>query len=128
AEVAMAQGAAPAPVAVITGGSAGIGLAVGARLHRLGYHVVSLARRPSDPSASWRPAEEYEVDVADADAVAAVAGRVREGHGGVDALVTCASMVTRGDLLATSTADLVRQVEVNLLGTMHSCRAFAPAV
>ncbi|WP_168211910.1 SDR family NAD(P)-dependent oxidoreductase [Ruania zhangjianzhongii] len=120
--------AVPAPVAVITGGSAGIGLAVGARLHRLGYHVVSLARRPTDPGMPWQPAEEHEVDVADAGAVAAVADQVRETHSGVDALVTCAGMVTRGDLLATSSADLVRQVEVNLLGTMHSCRAFAPAV
>src|SRR5699024_10970634 len=81
------------PVAVITGGSGGIGLAVGEHLARDGYQVVSLARRstgaaqpdskgqgaqqdqdaaqnqhPSEsPERSSAPEASYDVDVTDAD-------------------------------------------------------------
>jgi len=142
------------PVAVITGGSGGIGLAVGEHLARDGYQVVSLARRstgaaqpdskgqgaqqdqdaaqnqhPSEsPERSSAPEASYDVDVTDADRLAAVAAHIQRTFGRVDALVTSAGAVQRGDLLTTAQSDLVSQVEVNLLGTMAACRAFGPAL
>ncbi|WP_159618282.1 SDR family NAD(P)-dependent oxidoreductase [Ruania rhizosphaerae] len=116
------------PVVVITGGSAGIGRAVGERLHRSGYQVVSLSRQAADPESDWVPDVQHEVDVADADGVATVAARVLSEQGRVDAVVTCAGTVTRGDLIETSAGQAERQIAVNLLGTMNACRAFAPAL
>ncbi|SEE68873.1 SDR family NAD(P)-dependent oxidoreductase [Ruania alba] len=116
------------PIAVITGGSAGIGRAVGEHLHRSGYRVVSLARQQADPASGWVPDVQHEVDVADSDGVAQVAAQVLSEQGRVDALVTCAGTVTRGDLIETSAEQAERQVAVNLLGTMNACRAFAPAL
>lgn len=124
------DGAASAPVAVVTGGSAGIGYAVGERLHRAGFTVASIARgaTPDGPEGRWRPSVSHLVDVADADAVAAAAEEVLAAYGRVDALVTCAGVVIRGGLTEAPLRELTRQVEVNLLGTMHACRAFAPAL
>ncbi|MFC7405767.1 SDR family NAD(P)-dependent oxidoreductase [Georgenia alba] len=117
-----------APVAVVTGGSAGIGRAVGERLDRRGYRVVSIARHRADADGGWTPPVEHQADVADADALARVAEQVQAELGRVDALVTCAGAVTRGALAEAPVADLTRQVEVNLLGTMNACRAFTPAL
>lgn len=116
-----------APVAVVTGGSAGIGRAVGKRLESRGYRVVSLARHRAQ-GTGWSPPSQYEVDVADAASVARVAEQVRAEFGEIDALVTCAGAVTRAGLTDADLSDLTRQVEVNLLGTIHACRAFASAL
>lgn len=118
----------PGPVAVVTGGSAGIGWAVGQRLSADGFRVVSLARGHSSADDGWRPDEELEVDVTDADGLEAAAQQIRTRHGRVEALVTCAGAVSRGSLVETSAQQQRRQVEVNLLGTMHACRSFAPAL
>ncbi|UFU02817.1 SDR family oxidoreductase [Ruania suaedae] len=114
-------------VAVITGGSAGIGRAVGERLHSSGYRIVSLARQAAD-GAGWVPEVQHEVDVAEAGAMADVAARVVAEEGQVDALVTCAGTVTRGTLEGTGPEQAERQIAVNLLGTMNACRAFTPAL
>lgn len=116
-----------APVVVITGGSSGIGRAVGEHLARDGYRVISLARRHPDSYEGWAAAS-YDVDVTDADRLAEVAAQVQHTHGHIDALVTSAGAVQRGDLLTTAQDDLFAQVEVNLLGTMAACRAFGPAL
>src|SRR5699024_4188486 len=115
------------PVVVITGGSSGIGRAVGEHLARDGYRVISLARRHPDSYEGWAAAS-YDVDVTDADRLAEVAAQVQHTHGHIDALVTSAGAVQRGDLLTTAQDDLFAQVEVNLLGTMAACRAFGPAL
>lgn len=114
-------------VAVVTGGSAGIGHAVGERLHRSGYRVISIARQQTETTA-WGPDQEYQADVTDADALDGVARDVLATFGHVDALVTCAGMVLRGPLAEAPLSQLTRQVEVNLLGTMFACRAFTPAL
>lgn len=116
------------PIAVITGGSAGIGLAAGERLSQDGYRVVSLARRAAAPDRGWLPTEHYAVDVSDAAALKRVAADVRGRYGRVDALVTSAGAVQREPLLEMDPADVAGQIEVNLLGTMSACQAFGPAL
>ncbi|WP_298328723.1 SDR family oxidoreductase [Haloactinopolyspora sp.] len=106
------------PVAVVTGGSAGIGKAVGNRLRAEGYRVVSLSRQGG----------EYRADVSDPVAVDAAAAQVLADTGGVDALVTCAGIVGREHLADASPEHIARQVGVNLMGTMHACRAFSAAL
>ena len=116
-----------APVAVVTGGSAGIGRAVGERLHRTGYRVISVARQRPE-TTSWGPDQEYQADVTDAGALDEVARDVLATFGHVDALVTCAGMVLRSPLAEAALSEVTRQVEVNLLGTMFACRALTPAL
>ena len=116
-----------APVAVVTGGSAGIGRAVGERLHRTGYRVISIARQRTE-TTSWGPDQEYQADVTDGDALDEVAQDILATFGHVDALVTCAGMVLRSPLAEAALSEVTRQVEVNLLGTMFACRALTPAL
>lgn len=106
------------PVAVVTGGTAGIGLAVCDRLRADGYRVVPVSRTSGD----------YAADVSDPAAVDAVAARVLADTGRVDALITCAGIVGRADLATAPTDHITRQIGVNLLGTMYACRAFAAAL
>src|SRR5699024_6557168 len=67
------------------------------------------------PERSSAPEASYDVDITDADRLAAVAAHIQRTFGRVDALVTSAGAVQRGDLLTTAQSDLVSQVEVNLL-------------
>lgn len=71
-------------VAVVTGASQGIGFAVAQRMHEDGWHVVTLSRRPFEPTPwSDNPASHVQFDLEQADRVdeavtalrAAVAGR-----------------------------------------------------
>jgi 3-oxoacyl-[acyl-carrier protein] reductase len=64
------------PVAIVTGGSAGIGETICRRLIDAGYEVVSLARRP--PQWSHAALHGVEVDLADARATEQAAGSVAE--------------------------------------------------
>lgn len=116
-----------APVAVVTGGSAGIGRAVGERLHGTGYRVISIARQHTE-TTPWGPDQEYQADVTDGDALDEVAQDILATFGHVDALVTCAGMVLRSPLAEAPLSEVTRQVEVNLLGTMFACRALTPAL
>ena len=64
------------PVAIVTGGSAGIGAAICRRMIDAGYEVMSLARRKPDWS---HPAlHAIEVDLTDAGATAQAAASVAE--------------------------------------------------
>jgi 3-oxoacyl-[acyl-carrier protein] reductase len=63
-------------VAVVTGGSTGIGAAICARMLDAGHHVVSLARRPPHDVRC----EHVEVDLLDAAATAEAARSVAEQH------------------------------------------------
>lgn len=123
----LAQPTPATPTAVITGGSSGIGLATGKRLADDGYQVISIARRHT-PGDSWVPTEQFDADVTDSDQLAQVAAAVEHRYGQVDALVTCAGAVLRSPALAMDPADIARQIEVNLLGTVLTCHAFGSAL
>ena len=81
-------------VAVLTGGSSGIGAAIARRLARDGWQCVLLARSEERLKAlAEEIGGEYEVcDVADRAAVDAVAARVLERHPRIDLLVCSAGI------------------------------------
>jgi NAD(P)-dependent dehydrogenase (short-subunit alcohol dehydrogenase family) len=70
----------------------------------------------------------YTVDVADRAAVIEMAARVAEEHGPLDVLVNNAGVGMSGRFLAMSTDDWEWILGINLMGVVHGCQAFGPAM
>lgn len=117
---------------VISGGSSGIGLAIAQRLARDGKALVLVGDRPDElEAARVELASEagvfaYTADIRDPAELARVAGQVRELNRPVRGLVVNAGIQRRAPLLDLEAEDLTALVETNLLGSMHTLRAFAP--
>jgi 3-oxoacyl-[acyl-carrier protein] reductase len=118
-------------VALVTGGSRGIGAATARELGARGFAVAVGYRRDRDAAeavaagirALGPGALAVGADVARPDEVAAMMARVEAELGPIDALVCCAG-VTRDTLLgASEPADFDEVLAVNLLGVVHCCRA-----
>jgi NAD(P)-dependent dehydrogenase (short-subunit alcohol dehydrogenase family) len=121
-------------VSVITGGSAGLGLAIAAALAQAGSAVVLAGRSAErcDQAArgvaerSGRPALGYPCDVTDEAAVTSLVDRVMSAYGRLDVLVTSAGVQARGAIGELSVTDLRACLEVNVVGTWLACRAAIP--
>ena len=119
-----------AKVAVVTGASSGIGEAIARLLGRKGWHCVLVARREDrlQTVAAELGGEVELCDVADREAVEAMAGRILARHPAIHLLVNNAGMPARGSYL-TVDLDLVRRVmEVNYLGGVWCTRALLPGL
>lgn len=120
-------------VALIVGGSRGLGLLLARRFGRKGAKVVLAAR--SEPELLAAQAElrgdgiEAEIAVADV-ADEAQASRMVEltidRFGRLDVLVNAASIIQVAPLDALSKADLRAAMDVNFWGTVHACWAALP--
>jgi len=118
-------------VAVITGGSAGLGLAIAGALARTGSTVV-LAGRSAErcreaaarlTAQAGSPVLGHACDVTDEDAVDQLIDRALSAYGRLDVLVTSAGVQARGTVDELSVADLRACLEVNVVGTWLACRA-----
>jgi uncharacterized protein len=117
-------------VAVVTGGSSGIGAAIARRLTARGWHCVLLARGEERLRAvADEIGGEAEVcDVAERAEVDAVAARVRERHPGIGLLVNSAGIPGRSTFLRSEPEAIEQVVRINYLGSVWSTRAFLPAL
>lgn len=79
-------------------------------------------------NASGASGRAYTVDVADRDAVTAMATRVAEEHGPLDVLVNNAGVGMSGRFLAMSPDDWEWILGINLMGVVHGCQAFGPGM
>src|SRR4051794_32162263 len=93
-------------VALVTGGSRGIGAAIVKRLAKEGLHVVALARNSDklqqvvdEVKAAEGSAEAVTCDIADAKALAETIENVIEKHGHLDVLVNNAGITKDGLIL-----------------------------
>ena len=116
-------------VVVITGAARGLGAemtrqltAQGARVALLGLEAEELRR----VSASCPGSAAWEVDVTDGEALREVAAEVVAHFGRVDSLVVNAGIGAGGSLLLADPDAYDRVLEVNLMGSIRTVRAFLP--
>jgi uncharacterized protein len=117
-------------VAVITGGSSGIGAALARELRREGWRCVLVARGEERLRALAEElgAEPEVCDVGDRAAVDALAARVTERHPRIKLLVNNAGIPARADFLAGESERIENVVRINYLGGVWCLRAFLPAL
>lgn len=120
-------------VAIITGGSRGIGAAIAEVFGEAGACLALVARDPARlvTTAEKLRAEGYPVldlpaDVADGAQVSAAVQKTVEKYGRVDILVNNAGILQSGPITSFSPADWDRMIAVNLTGVFHFCRAVVP--
>ena len=111
-------------VALVTGASRGIGLAVSDELRAAGAHVVRLARSLTDGAADRQ--SDFHCDVTDAAQVDRVVGRVLEDLGVPHIVVNNAGVFFIKPLEETTPADFAHAIGVNLVGPFLVARALVP--
>lgn len=111
-------------VALVTGASRGIGLAVSDELRAAGAHVVRLARSLTDGSADRQT--DFRCDVSDAAQVDRVVGKVLKDLQAPDIVVNNAGIFFIKSLAETSLSDFAQAVSVNLVGPFLVARALVP--
>ena len=105
---------------LVTGGSRGIGLAIGKRLVGAGYNVIATARRESDELKAAIAASEGRLhfracDLAVIDAIPAYAKLVRDEFGAIYGLVNNAGLGTEGLLATMHNSEIEALVQLNVL-------------
>ena len=118
-------------VAVITGGTSGIGRALSLGLAEAGADVIATARRQQqvDETASaiealGKKALRIASDVCDRGSLQRVLGSALAAFGKIDILINCAGRIKR-----TPTIDLPEEewsgiIDTNLTGTLRACQVF----
>ena len=114
--------------ALITGGSSGIGLAIGRMLRDEGYALTLVSRRPEkiEAAAAELGAHAIAADVADVDAAAGAVAEHRERHGRLDVLVNSAGVGIAGTIEQLPAKHFDLQVGVNLRGLFLVTQAAVP--
>jgi 3-oxoacyl-[acyl-carrier protein] reductase len=115
-------------VALVTGGSRGIGLAVATELASAGARIAVVARdgARAQAAAAGLPGEGhrgYGADVADSGAVNALVKRVEEEMGSLDVLVNNAGVTRDNVLMRIKDEDWNAVVDTNLRGAFNTIRA-----
>ncbi|MFJ2775862.1 MULTISPECIES: SDR family oxidoreductase [unclassified Kitasatospora] len=121
-----------AQVVVITGAARGVGAALARTLARRGAEVALVGLEPAElknVAALCGPtATAWEADVTDIDALTEAARQIKEHHGRIDTVVANAGIAVGGPLLDSDHRVFSRVIEVNLLGSVATARAFLPAL
>lgn len=126
----------PPKVAIVTGASRGIGLAICRSYAALGLHVAMVARSQPElereaaairADAAPRSVSAHVVDVSNEAAVRAMVDGVVREYGRVDLLVNNAGVIGPiGPLETIETAEWMQAIAINLHGTFFGLKAAVP--
>lgn len=125
-------GALEGKVALVTGAGSGIGRATAMRLAREGGAMLLVGRERGKLDETMgmldgATATAHALDIADENAVQALAQAVTATHGRLDVLVNAAGTnVSPRSLDAGSVADWHRVLDTNITGAYLMCKAFLP--
>ena len=118
-------------VAVVVGGSSGIGRTLALGLAHAGADVVSSARRmelvnslADEIEALGKRSLRVTCDVADRDSLEKLLKACIDAFGKVDILVNAAGITKRAPTLDYPESDWNRILETNLTGTLRTCQVF----
>ncbi|QBI54403.1 SDR family oxidoreductase [Streptomonospora litoralis] len=118
--------------AVVTGAARGLGRMLALRLAAEGAHVALVGLEADELKTAAEEcgphARAFEADITDTAALAHAATRVEEHFGGLDIVVANAGIAAGGPFADTAATDFDRVIEVNLLGSIATARAFLPAL
>ena len=109
-------------VAIVTGGTSGIGLATAKALRDAGVKVYVLSRHASSLEGLCH----IVADVSDEESVAAAIHEVHAREGRLDILVNNAGFGISGAAEFTQSADARRLLDVNLFGMVSATKAALP--
>ena len=119
-------------VAVVLGGTSGIGRTLALGLAGAGADVVATGRRAAlvndvaaEIEACGRRTIRQACDVTDTGSLVALRDACLRAFNRIDILVSAAGATTRVPTLEMSDADWHRIIDTNLTGTMRACRVFA---
>ena len=114
-------------IALVTGGSRGIGAAIVARLRADGATVITCGRgdRPSElaDDVGWA-----RMDVSRSGDVTALKDRIMTDHGALDLLVNNAGVQVEKTVTDSSDEDWDQVMGINAKGVFLTCRAFIPVM
>lgn len=122
-------------VAVVVGGTSGIGRALARGLAEAGADVVATGRRQAlvdevadEIAAAGRRTARLTVDVGDRGSLEALRDGVAAQVGPCDILVNCAGRTKRSPTLDVDEAEWDAILETNLTGTLRACQVFGPSM
>ena len=111
-------------VALVTGGSSGIGLEISRSLKKKGYTVYEMSRRAGGPKGI----KHIVADVTDEAQVQAAVAQVLDNEKHIDLLVNNAGFGISGAIEFTETEDARKQLDVNFFGMVNVTKAVLPAM
>ncbi len=118
-------------IAVVTGGTSGIGRALSLGLADAGADVIATARRQqqvdetaSEIEARGRKALRQTSDVCDRSTLEELLAATLDRFGKVDILVNCAGIIKRTPTLTVPEEEWANILNTNLTGTMRACQVF----
>lgn len=118
-------------VAIITGGTSGIGRALSLGLADAGADVIATARRQQqvdetadEIEALGRQALRLVSDVCDRSSLEAVLAATLQRFGKVDILINCAGRIKRTPTLTMPEHEWAAILDTNLTGTLRACQIF----
>lgn len=120
-------------VAIVTGGSRGIGRASAIALADLGFAVIVNYAGSADDAAevvteiekAGGQAKAVKADVASAGQVRALFDEAEQSYGGIDVVAACAGVMTPSPIAAATDVDFDRHLDVNLRGSFNIFREAA---
>jgi 3-oxoacyl-[acyl-carrier protein] reductase len=120
-------------VALVTGASRGIGMAIAERLARDGFKlIINYSENATPAEALVRKLEEsgghaiaVKADISDSSAVRQMFEAAEAAFGGVDVLVNNAGIMALASIAETDDASFDRHIAVNLKGTFNTLREAA---